>query len=170
MVRSVIGAVLLAENPLSPYTIATILGFDIYDVLPLLSSAQSLLMLQDDINSPVQPFHKSFPDFIIDPDRCTNQRFHISPPHHHLQLLVSCLNLIDQLLERNMCKHACRSWHTHLTNTHATTSVDPLKITSTLHWFLENNFFSWLEVLSVLGAVKNAVHALQVAVDWLEVC
>jgi hypothetical protein len=194
-VRSVIGAMLLAANPLSPSTIATLLGFDVDDVFPLLSSAQSLLILQDDITYPVRPFHKSFPDFIIDPYRCTDQRFHIPLPHHHSQLLVGCLNLMGRMLERNMCKlpdsvansdindlgeraekyidpalrYACRSWHTHLVGGY-TTLVNTLDITSALHRFLERKFLFWLEVLSVLGAVRDAVGALQAAADWLEVC
>ena len=193
-VRSVIGAMLLAANPLSPSTIATLLGIDIDDVVPLLTSAQSLLILQEDINSPVRPFHKSFPDFILDPDRCTNQRFHVPPPHHHSQLLVSCLDLMGRMLEKNMCglpesvtnsdvadleertrryidpalRYACKLWHTHLVGTQAT-SVSAPGITSALHRFLEKKFLCWLEVLSVLGATRNAVDALQAAVDWLEV-
>jgi hypothetical protein len=190
----VLGAVLLAANPLSPSAIATLLSFDVYDVFPLLSSAQSLLIFQEDINCPVRPFHKSFPDFITDPDRCTNQRFYISLPLHHSQLLISCLNLINQMLEQNICKlpdgvanshvndlkertkryigpalrYGCRSWHTHLFNRRAT-SASTLEISSTLHRFLEKKFLFWLEVLSVIGAVRNAVVALQVSAGWLEV-
>ena len=66
-VRSILGAVVLAANPLSPSTIATLLGFELEEVLPVLSSLHSLLILRDDINYPVRPFHKSFPDFIVDP-------------------------------------------------------------------------------------------------------
>jgi hypothetical protein len=194
-VRSVVGAMLLATNPLSPFTIATLLGLDVDDVFPLLSSAQSLLILQEDINRPVRPFHKSFPDFITDPDRSTNQRFHISPPHHHSQLLISCLDLMTRTLEKNMCKlqdgvanldvqdlkerieryidpalqYACRSWHTHLLGGHATSARSP-EITPALHRFLESKFLNWLELLSVLDAVRIGVDALQTAVDWLEVC
>ena len=193
--RSVLGAMILAANPLSPSTIATLLGLDSQDILPLLSSVQSLLILQEDTNCPVRPFHKSFPDFIIDPDRCTNRRFYISPPDHHSQLLISCLKLMDRLLEGNMCKlpdgvansdigdlkerieqhidpalrYACRSWHMHLVDRH-TTQVDTQEITSALHRFLERKFLFWLEVLSVLGAVRNAVDALRAAGNWLEVC
>ena len=39
-VRSVLGAMVLVANPLSPSTIALLLGFDTEDVSPLLSSAQ----------------------------------------------------------------------------------------------------------------------------------
>ena len=69
-------------------------------------------------------------------------------------------------------QYACVSWHTHLIGL-----IDAgmavayvLSITPTLHQFLETNFLFWLEILSVLGAVKNAVEALQVTTDWLEVC
>ena len=194
-VRAVVGAMLLAVNPLSPSTIAALLDFDVDDVFPLLSSSQSLLILQEDINCPVRPFHKSFPDFIIDPDRCTDRRFQVSPPHHHSQLLISCLNLMSRNLEKNICKlpdgvanldiddlkerteryinpamqYACRSWHTHLVSRH-TVSDRTLDIISAVHHFLENKFIFWLEVLSVLGAVRNAVEALQAAAGWLEVC
>ena len=194
-VRSVLGAMILAANPLSPSSIARLLGFGVEEIFPLLSSAQSLLILQEDLGRPVQPFHKSFPDFITDPNRCTNPRFHISPPDHHFQVLIACLNLMDRMLERNTCRlpdgalnldvkdlkerieryidpalrYACRSWHTHLIGGYAT-SVNIPKIMPALHQLLENKFLSWLEVLSVLGDVKNAVDALQAAADLLEVC
>ena len=195
MIRSIIGAVVLAANPLSPSAIATLLRLDTDDVLPLLSSVHSLLILQDDANHPVRPFHKSFPDFIIDPNRCTDQRFHISPPDHHSRLLIDCLSLMDRTLERNMCKlpdavvnsdvsnlkertekyinpalrYACMSWHVHLVGAD-TTPVHAPAIAPILHQLLEKKFLFWLEVLSVLDAVRNAVEALQVTVDWLEVC
>ena len=195
MARSILGAVILAANPLSPSTIATLLGFDADDVPPLLSSFSSLLILHEDTSHPVLPFHKSFPDFVTDPTRCITQRFHISPPDHHLKLLVASLNLMNQALEKNMCKlpeaianldvdnlkeraedhispalqYACKSWHMHLINTDTTPACAPIVI-HTLHQLLETKFLCWLEVLSVLGAVRNAIDALQVTVGWLEVC
>ena len=191
-VRSVLGAVTLAANPLSPSTISMLLGFDVEDVSPLLSSVHSLLILQEDINHPVQPFHKSFPDFITDPTRCINQRFQISPPDHHLELLLGCLELMNQTLEKNMCglpeavknsevddlkerteqcishalQYACRSWHKHLINKHTTHRP---KVTSALQHFLEKKFLCWLEVLSILGDVRAAIDALEVTTKWLEV-
>ena len=193
-VRSVLGAMILAANPISPSSIAVLLDLDPdRDVFPVLSSAQSLLILQD-IDCPVRPFHKSFPDFVIDPERCTSQRFYISPHHHHSQLLISSLDLMNRTLEKNMCKipdgvlnsdvddlegriqrhinpalrYACGSWHTHLVSGYKT-SANTLNITSALQRFLERKFLFWLEVLSLLGIVRIAVDALQAAVGWLEV-
>ena len=190
--RSVLGAVTLMANPLSPSTIATLLGFRTEGVFLRLSSVHSLLILQEDLNHPVRPFHKSFPDFIVDTTRCINERFYISPPAHHLELLVGCLKLMNQTLEKDMCKlpdgvansnvgdlhervkqyldpalqYACKSWHKHL-DKH---TVHKPKITSALHHFLEKKFLFWLEVLSILGTPREAVDALGMVAEWLKVC
>jgi len=66
-------------------------------------------------------------------------------------------------------RYACLSWHVHLVDADTTPTRAP-GITPTLRRFLEKKFLCWLEVLSVLGAVRNAVDALQVITDWLEVC
>ena len=192
-VRSVLGAVILSANPLSPYTIAALLGFDTEDVFPLLSSMHSLLVLRDNTDHPVRPFHKSFPDFIVDPARCANPRFPVRPQVQHIELLVGCLQLMNQRLEQNMCdlpdgvinsevgdlrertdqhidralKYACRSWHRHLVDTIPTQSPE---VTLILHQFLEKKFLFWLETLSVLGATSEAVDALGVAEKLLGVC
>ena len=192
-IRSVLGAVILAANPLSPPTIATLLGLDTDDVSPFLSSFHSLLILQEDVDQPVRSFHKSFPDFIVDPTRCADQRFRVSPPDHHAELLIGCLGLMDRRLEWNICKlpddvinadvddledrieqhidhglrYACKSWHKHLVGIAPARAVE---ITSIFHRFLEGKFLFWLEVLSVLGAVREAVDALEAAVKWLDVC
>ena len=89
-VRSVLGAVVLAANPLSPSAIAKLLGLDIGDVFPLLSSLHSLLILSENIDEPVRPFHKSFSDFITDPSRCSDPRFYI-PPGTHIDVFLRCL-------------------------------------------------------------------------------
>jgi len=191
-VRSVLGAVILAVNPLSPSAIAALLGFDTEEVFPLLSSVHSLLVLQENVDQPVRSFHKSFPDFITDPARCANPRFHIRTFDHNMELLTGCLKQMNRGLEKNMCQlpdavtnsevddlqkrakeyiedglqYACKSWHKHL---RVAPSYVP-EIKPVLHQFLEAKFLFWLEVLSILGATKEAVDALNAAVKWLNVC
>ena len=193
MICSVLSAVVLATNPLSPSAIATLMDFDCDVVVALLESIQSLLVLHDDSNHPVQPFHKSFPDFITDPTRCVDTRFYISPGYH-LELALKSLKLMDKSLKRNLCsipnyamnsdvddlperiersgihgalEYASRSWYKHLIGaTDWTTDV-----VYALQCFLKEKFIYWLEVLSVVGAAGEAAHALTTAVRWLsEVC
>ena len=193
-VRSILGAVVLAVNPLSPSTISTLLGFDIVDVSLRLSSAHSLLTLQDNIDHPVRPFHKSFPDFIVDPARCTNPRFRVRPPDQHTELLFGCLELMNRELEQNMCKlpdgatnlevdnlkekterhigralqYACKSWHKHLVHAIPAHTSDVVLV---LQQFLEKKFLFWLEVLSILGAAREAAEGLEATgkCKWLNV-
>ena len=188
-VRTVLGAVVLATNPLSPSSIAVLLGFEAEDVFPLLSSVPSLLILHEDIDRPVRPLHKSFPDFIVDPDRCTNPRFHVHPSDQHAKLLVGCLELMNRRLKQNMCQlpdgvinsevdnlkerteqyidkaleYACRSWHKHLVDKMPAGTVEILR------QFLTKKFLFWLEVLSIIGVVREAVDALEATAKWLDV-
>ena len=189
MVCSILSATLLVTNPLSLSAIATLTGFRCDQVQHLLELIQSLLILPEDPNHPIQPFHKSFPDFITDPTRCSDPCFYISPDYH-IELLLYCLKLMGKSLERNMCsipdyavncevedlskrveesgihgalEYASRSWHKHLISAdHHTEDV-----ISALCDFLGKKFLFWLEVLSVLGAVSDAVHALTATAKWL---
>ena len=191
-IRVVLGAVALAANSLSPSTIATLLGLDPNEVFSLLSLVQSFLIIPEDVDHPVRPFHRSFLDFVVDPHQCTDQRFHVSPPDHHPRLLIGCLQLMEQRLEKNMCRlpdaiansevddlkaraeryvdpalrYACESWHKHLIDS-GTTQVP--EIVPVLHRFLERKFIFWLEVLSALFAIRDAIDALEAAANSLEV-
>ena len=63
-------------------------------------------------------------------------------------------------------QYVFKSWHKHLFDEH--TKYQPA-ITPPLHQFLEKKFLFWLEVLSVLGAAKEAIDGLAVAAKSLEV-
>ena len=192
IVRSVLGTVVLVTNPLPLSAIATLMGFQPIKVQRPLELIQSLLLLPQDPD-PIQPFHKSFPDFITDPARCTNPRFYI-PPSYHAELVLHCLKLMDKSLKKDMClmpnytlnsevgdlserveesgihgalEYACLSWYMHL----IATKDQTIDIISALYTFLEVKFLFWLEVLSILGAMGNAARALNATVKWLnEVC
>jgi hypothetical protein len=188
VVRSVLGTVVLAANPLPPSAIAALMGFNPNVVKSLLQLVQSLLVLHEDVDQPTRPFHKSFPDFITDPSRCSDTRFYISfdlPA----DLVLRCLGLMDGSLKKNMFSlpdyslnsdveglqsvgkttlggalvYACRSWYNHLVVTEHLIS----NVLSALRRFLERNFLFWLEVLSVLGVVGDAARALTATLKWL---
>ena len=192
-IRSVIGAVVLAVNPLPPSAIATLVNLGKHQVVKLLQLIHSLLKLSEDPDSPVLPFHKSFPDFVIDPLRCSNQRFYVPPSTGHLKLALSCLKLMNDSLERNLLslpdyslnsevgdlqarisnhisyplEYACKSWCSHLTEIKG----DITAIIPALESFFQGGFLAWLEVLSVIGAAGDSVLALEKLVPWLqEVC
>ena len=187
MVRSALSVMMLVANPLSPPVIATLMRCG--QVQHLFESIQSLIVLPEDPSHPVQPFHKSFPDFITDPTRCTDARFYVSPDYH-TELVLRCLEIMDEKLTKNMSsipdyslnsevkdlpkrpedngirgalEYACSSWYKHLIVTERATDV-----VSGLRCLLEKKFLFWLEVSSVLGVVGDATRALNETIRWLE--
>ena len=188
MVRSVLSAVVLVTNPLPPSAIARLMSFERNVVISLLESVSSLLVLHEDTDKPTQPFHKSFPDFMTDPTRCSDPRFYMSPDSH-TELVLRCLGLMYRSLKKNMFPipdyalnsevrdlprlveggidnalvYACRSWQNHLVVTEHLIS----DVLSALRRFLEEKFVFWLEVLSVLGAMGDAACALTATLKWL---
>jgi hypothetical protein len=189
-VRATIGTIALVVNPLQPPAIAELIALDPDEVILYVTWVQSLLAVGEDFNQPVKPFHKSLPDFLTDPSRCTNPRFYISPEHQHSELVKNCLRLMNDELEQDLLslpeyalnlgvedlparindrvsialQYACRSWHNHISEARG----DITGVTSILRVFLEEKFLAWLEVVSALGDVGGAVVALERLMGWLE--
>ena len=188
-VRTTVGAVVVVVNPLPPPAIAELIGLEHREVTLYLGLVQSLLAVDEGSGRCVQPFHKSFPDFITDPSRC-DPRFLVSTESLHLQLATGCMILMNTKLERDLLllpeyalnseiedlqarigrrisvglQYACRSWHNHL----AETRGDIGDLISHVRVFVEEKFLAWLEVLSVLGGVGSASVALEKLMVWLE--
>ena len=189
-VRYTIGAIVLLVNPLPPSGISELIGLDPKEVILILTLVHSLLILDEDSNQPVKPFHKSFPDFITDSSRCTDTRFYISPPHLHSELATNCLRVMNEGLKQNLLslpdytlnsevkdlqtridnhislalQYACQSWHNHLIEI----TGDVTNVISYLSVFLREKCLAWLEVASVLGATRRAVAALEQLMPWLK--
>ena len=105
--RSAVGAVVLIFNPLSLSALSDLLGTS--DVSTSLRSLHSLLIIptnQLDL-APLCVLHKSFQDFLTDPQRCIDKRFFIEPSIHHKDITLSCLRLMKERLKRNICQ-LCR--------------------------------------------------------------
>ena len=191
-VRTIVGTVVVAVNPLPPSAIAEFTCLEPEEVTLYLELIQSLIPLGEDPDQPVKPFHKSFPDFITDPSRC-DARFLVSPGRLNLELGVNCLRLMINGLEQNLLslpeyalnsqvedlqtkidhrisaalQYACRSWYNHV----AKIKGDITDVTPHLRIFLEGKFLAWLEVLSILGDLRNSAVGLETLIVWLqEVC
>jgi hypothetical protein len=137
--QAVVGAVLLIFNPLSIKGLSEFLGCDIYRIRSTIRSLHSLLLVPDSTEDPIRIFHKSFPDFLLDSDRCQDKQFFVESASHHAEILLACLRLMEKRLKRNICnlddyavikandlsiqkkthigdalEYACRFWTKHL--------------------------------------------------------
>ena len=191
--KSVVGAVLLIFHPLSINTLSDLLRncgtpSKIYSSLRTL---HSVLLVPGSTEKPVQIFHKSFPDFLTDPERCTDPHFFIDPSIHHKDLLLCCLNLMKERLKRNICKlddqttlndiedlstlratyigdgleYACQFWTKHLAKV-SNIGIGVKEIYTAIDDFFTTGFLPWIEVLILLGDLDIGVYALNDVEQW----
>ena len=189
--RSVVGAVVLVFNPLSVTGLSDLLG--VSHVSTTLRSLHSLLAIptSEPDPTPIHVLHKSFPDFLTDPGRCTNQQFFVEPSIHHREILLLCLKIMKARLKRNICqlddhvllsevkdldarrtahigdalRYACQFWASHLVET--IDSVHDVKeLESGISSFFENCLLFWIEVLSLTGNLGIGVYAMNKVEGW----
>ena len=191
--RSVAGAVLLVFDPLSTRDLSNLfvnLGTP-SDIFNTVSSLHSLLLVPDSVEDPIRTFHKSFPDFLMDPGRCKDKQFFVDPPVHHRKILLSCVELMKGRLRRNICnlddrtvlsevkdlpthlkahvggalEYACRFWTRHLMEIPSNSdSVE--EVCKAIDRFFETCLLSWIEVLSLTGNLNIGVYALNDVEQW----
>ena len=187
--RTVIGAVLLVFNPLSVKALSDLLGEP--DVSTTLRSLHSLLLVPTSKVAPIHIFHKSFPDFLTDPGRCTDHHFFIDPLIHHREILFLCFNVMKKRLKRNICKlddhvllsevedlpacratyigdalkYACHFWTNHLVRIPAN---DPgaEEVQRAINHFFKKRLLFWIELLSLTGNLDIGVYALNNIQQW----
>ena len=187
--RTVVGAVLLAFNPLSVEALSDLLKRS--DVSTTLRSLHSLLLMPINEVSPIYVFHKSFPDFLMDSKRCKDKRFFVNPLVYHTEILLSCLSLMKERLMKNICKlddhavlskvkdlaarqkdhigdaleYACKFWTKHLLKI-PSDSPHIEEVQNAIDKFFTTNLLFWIEVLSLLGNLNVGIHALNDIQQW----
>ena len=191
--KFVVGTVLLISNPLSIKALSGLLRnhSEKYTIHSTLRTLHSLLLVPDNIDDPVRIFHKSFPDFLMDPERCTDTRFFVNPPNYHREILLSCLDVMKRELKKNICNldnntpfskvedlpahraacigdtlgYACQFWTTHLART-AGSGFGVEEIQKRIDEFFTTNFLFWIEVLSLMRDLSTSVYALNDIQKW----
>ena len=191
--RSVLGAIVLTFNPLSVKGLSELLKrhhTSLY-IPNTIRSLHSLLLVPDSMDNPILTFHKSFPDFLMDPKRCRDQRFFVEPAVHHTEILLSCLDLMKERLRRNICRlddytilsevkdlsacqkdhigdaleHACCFWTKHLLGISGS-SPNVNEVHKAIDNFFTTCLLFWFEALSLMGNLDSGIHALSDIQQW----
>jgi len=191
--KSVVGAVILVFHPLSINTLSDLLkncGTP-SRISTALHTLHSLLLVPDSTEDPVRIFHKSFPDFLTDPGRCTNTWFFIDPSTHHNEILLSCLNVMKERLKKNICNlddhailsevkdlarqrtthigdslgYVCCFWTKHLANISSSTDGAE-EVQRAINEFFPAGFLFWVEILILMGKLDISIYALNDIQKW----
>ena len=186
--RSVMGAVLLVFNPLQVKTLSALLRAS--DISVTLHPLHSVLLFPDNENDSIRVFHKSFPDFLMDPRRCQDKRFFIDPSNTHQEILLSCLNLMGGL-KKNICnlddyailsevrdlpacckvhignalEYACQFWTKHLMGiSNGGHNVE--EVHKAVDKFFTTHLLFWIEVLAIMGHLDISIYAINDIQRW----
>jgi len=191
--KSVVGAVLLVFNPFSVRTLSNLLRncYTPSRISKALRPLHSLLIVPESMEDPVRIFHKSFPDFLTDPQRCTDEQFFVDPSVHHTELLLSCLTLMKGGLKKNIChlddyailskvedlsaqlkvyigdalEYSCHFWANHLSRI-PSNGPDTKEVQEAMDEFSTTHLLYWIEVLCLIGKLDAGVYALNVVQQW----
>ena len=188
--RRVLGAVILAFNPLSREQIAKILGISARLIATTLRHLHSVLLVPNEDSEEIRVFHKSFPDFLQDPNRCSDSKFLIDPSTHHGDIALGCLELLKSL-KPNPCdlpdfvmnrdvhnlpelledkvgsatRYACSYWAMHVRSS-PTTDGYALRLIASATEFFSTNAIQWIEVMSLENRLESVVHSINDIFEW----
>ncbi|EPQ54156.1 WD40 repeat-like protein, partial [Gloeophyllum trabeum ATCC 11539] len=190
--RDIVGAIVIAQDPMSIKTLATLMQKEEDEVLVALLPLRSVLVLNpSDRSTPIRIFHPSFRDFLLNRERCMDVQFAISEAEIHGQLAGDCLAIMINSLKRDICdigdepilnveipqlqaklgqqispalSYACRHWGTHLSKSaQDATSMAPLK--EQLSAFTSRRLLNWIEAVSLSGQFSSCIANLALAED-----
>ena len=190
-VRHILGAIALAFNPLSRRELSALLDIPTTLISTNLRHLHSIILIPADESKEIRIFHKSFPDFLQDHQRCTDPRFYINPITYHGSMVLSCLELVKRL-ERNPCslphfmmnqhipnlpqlleqqldaglRYACAYWarHLRLSPTSGNDYINEVLVSATS---LLNSAPPWIEVMSLENRLEGVIHSMHDLLDWL---
>ena len=118
-------------------------------------------------------------------------RFFVDPSIHHMEMLVSCLNLMGERLKRNICnlddyadlsdvndlsarrkehigdglEYACQFWTKHLVES-PSSGYEAEKVQEVIDKFFTTHLLFWIEVLAVMGRLDVGVHSINNIKQW----
>ena len=189
--QTVVGAVVLLFDPLPIKDLSDLLGCSSQYIQNTTRFLHSLLLAPRSIEEPIQIFHKSFPDFLMDPNRCNDERFIIKPVGCHAEILLACLGLMEKRLRRNICnlgdftvlsevtalstykkdhiggglEYACKFWTKHLLEI-PSSGPHAEKAQKAIEKFFKVHLLHWIEVLAITGNLGAGVHAMNDVQQW----
>ena len=189
--RRVLGAIVLAFNPLSRRELSTVLGTPMSLISTTLRHLHSVILIPADESKEIRIFHKSFLDFLQDGKRCTDPRFHIKPETYHSHMVLNCLELVKKL-KRNPCslppfimnqaiivlpellekelggavRYACNYWARHL-ELSPTSGTYHFQVALSATKMLKSAPL-WIGVMSLEGNLEGVIHSMNSLLAWLD--
>ena len=178
------GSIVVLFDLLSVTALGKLLSIEPRDIRRILHYLRSVLDVPEKEDSPIKLLHPSFRDFLLDKQRCQDERFSIAKHEAHSDLYNKCLQLMSNTLNRDICglnkpgvlakdveisilarylpshvQYACRYWVKHLQGLEHD-QREKVGLCGKVQVFLEKHVLHWLEALSLMGKMSEGVLAI----------
>ena len=191
--RLVLGVVYCMAAPLSVSGLHKLLQRPDVDARIIVPALSSVLLASEDGKQPIQFYHTSFRDFLINPQR--SQKYAINPDAYHRLMAQLCFETMSNSLKRDMCEigdpakansevpdlverrqaafdealsYACRFWSRHLAQL-PSDGVANEALLAAVKTFSTTVLLCWIEAVSIFGELESAVVMLREGISWLKV-
>ncbi|KAF3911997.1 hypothetical protein AA313_de0207915 [Arthrobotrys entomopaga] len=178
--QEVIGTIVLLESPLSLGSLSRLIDKPEDQINTTLDPFQSVINTPEDPNLPIQTFHLSFRDFLLDTSN-KEQWFWLDKDQIHKQIFAYCIRLLSESLKENICnlkcpgamcsdlsdevevnvtlevQYACQYWVSHLEQCKNSLSEEDKK---QVYSFLKEHLLHWLEVMNLLKVGFQAIYLI----------
>lgn len=193
--RDIVGSIVILYDELSVYSLSQLLSWSVQSVSACLGSLHSVLSVPNNFESPVPLIHPSFRDYILNRPRCGGEDVFDDEARAHRRLFSTCMRTMSVSLTRNICvlptpgssalearadilnrrmprhlQYACYHWMSHLAGAGPEVIEPELDNNSHIHEFLQQKFLHWLEAMSILGAMAQAVSMIIELANMVKVC
>ncbi|KIJ63807.1 hypothetical protein HYDPIDRAFT_29157 [Hydnomerulius pinastri MD-312] len=192
VVRLILGVVYCMSIPLSIPALHRLLDRSDVDARVVIPALGSVLLASEDGKQPIQFYHASFRDFLVSPQRSRN--YSIDPTVYHRLMAQLCFQTMVKSLKRDMCGigdpsklnseveglqerrqavfdeallYACRYWLLHLTQLPSAGGVYELLLNA-MRDFCSTALLHWIEALSILNELENAIMMLRASINWVQ--
>ncbi|KAF3913701.1 hypothetical protein AA313_de0203191 [Arthrobotrys entomopaga] len=167
--RMVISTIVMLEAPIPRVSLSELIGMEDEVVDYRLNPLHSILSIPSDPDLPIQTFHLSFRDFLVDPQQ--KSAFSVNEKEVHERIAEQCIVLLSRSLKTNICglqspgtlasdinastirqcfppelAYACQYWAYHLRMSQRKPEQN-----GSLEKFLREHLLHWLEATSILS-------------------
>lgn len=192
--HSILGTIILLQDPLSLDDLSTVLGFKPHLIRSLLNDLHSVLIVPPphDKKGVIRTIHASFHDFLTDGARCLDARMMVQPIPQYLEITLCLFRCMMRGLRRNVCEidrlrlnpevrdlaertkrhiggaveYACLHWVDYLVYVSSAESVLEEELVDSLQLFVKAKLLCWMEVLSLIGRMNIAEASLAKTITW----
>jgi hypothetical protein len=178
--KQVVGSIVILAKPLSIASLANLIETKEQVVKDRLELLHSVLIVPSNQHDPVELYHLSFRDFLVDAEQGANE-FWVDETDTHKMLTNRCRTLMEGLkgLKQDMCRQQPGTLQKNVDKQEVDTYLKPELQYACLYWvehlqksgyesrdgdgvhkFLQRHLLHWLEALGWMGKVSEGIYAI----------